>query len=642
MWNEFCFSGCRRKTHPAMQEKGTISIHTENIFPIIKKFLYSDHEIFLRELVSNAVDATQKLQRLASIGEFKGELGDQKITVKVNKKLKTITVSDRGIGMTAEEIKKYINQIAFSGAAEFIEKYQEKGDNAQIIGMFGLGFYSSFMVAGKVEIITKSYRDDAEAARWSCDGSTEFEIAPAVKKDFGTEVILHINDENKEFLEEHRIRDILRKYCKFLPVPIVFGQKEETVKGDDGKEKTVKSDDVVNNPQPLWTKNPADLKDEDYLGFYKELYPFSEDPLFWIHLNVDYPFNLTGILYFPRIKNEFEVNRNKIQLYSRQVFITDEVKDIVPEFLMLLHGVIDSPDIPLNVSRSFLQSDANVKKINAHITKKVADKLAELFKKDRKAFEEKWESLDLFVKYGMISDEKFYDKAKDFLLLQSLDDKKYTISEYKEHIVANQTDKDGNLVHLYAQDPEKQDGFVQAARSRSFDVLKLNGMLDSHFINQLEMKLEKTRWKRVDSETADKLVEKAEAAECVLSTDDQEKVKKIFEETIANPAAVVQVEALSPDDLPVVITRSEFMRRMKDMSKLGGNAMFMGNMPDSFNAVVNGNHRLVARILQTEEEDKRVELARQVYELGLLAQNMLSGTQLTSFLKRSVDLISQG
>jgi molecular chaperone HtpG len=625
-----------------MQEKGTISIHTENIFPIIKKFLYSDHEIFLRELISNAVDATQKLQRLASIGEFKGELGDQKITVKVNKKLKTITVSDRGIGMTAEEIKKYINQIAFSGAAEFIEKYQEKGDNAQIIGMFGLGFYSSFMVAGKVEIITKSYRDDAEAARWSCDGSTEFEIAPAVKKDFGTEVILHINDENKEFLEEHRIRDILRKYCKFLPVPIVFGQKEETVKGDDGKEKTVKSDDVVNNPQPLWTKNPADLKDEDYLGFYKELYPFSEDPLFWIHLNVDYPFNLTGILYFPRIKNEFEVNRNKIQLYSRQVFITDEVKDIVPEFLMLLHGVIDSPDIPLNVSRSFLQSDANVKKINAHITKKVADKLAELFKKDRKAFEEKWESLDLFVKYGMISDEKFYDKAKDFLLLQSLDDKKYTISEYKEHIVANQTDKDGNLVHLYAQDPEKQDGFVQAARSRSFDVLKLNGMLDSHFINQLEMKLEKTRWKRVDSETADKLVEKAEAAECVLSTDDQEKVKKIFEETIANPAAVVQVEALSPDDLPVVITRSEFMRRMKDMSKLGGNAMFMGNMPDSFNAVVNGNHRLVARILQTEEEDKRVELARQVYELGLLAQNMLSGTQLTSFLKRSVDLISQG
>jgi molecular chaperone HtpG len=625
-----------------MQEKGTISIHTENIFPIIKKFLYSDHEIFLRELVSNAVDATQKLQRLASIGEFKGELGDQKITVKVNKKLKTITVSDRGIGMTAEEIKKYINQIAFSGAAEFIEKYQEKGDNAQIIGMFGLGFYSSFMVAGKVEIITKSYRDDAEAARWSCDGSTEFEIAPAVKKDFGTEVILHINDENKEFLEEHRIRDILRKYCKFLPVPIVFGQKEETVKGDDGKEKTVKIDDVVNNPQPLWTKNPADLKDEDYLGFYKELYPFSEDPLFWIHLNVDYPFNLTGILYFPRIKNEFEVNRNKIQLYSRQVFITDEVKDIVPEFLMLLHGVIDSPDIPLNVSRSFLQSDANVKKINAHITKKVADKLAELFKKGRKAFEEKWESLDLFVKYGMISDEKFYDKAKDFLLLQSLDEKKYTISEYKEHIVANQTDKDGNLVHLYAQDPEKQDGFVQAARSRSFDVLKLNGMLDSHFINQLEMKLEKTRWKRVDSETADKLVEKAEAAECVLSTDDQEKVKKIFEETIANPAAIVQVEALSPDDLPVVITRSEFMRRMKDMSKLGGNAMFMGNMPDSFNAVVNGNHRLVARILQTEEEDKRVELARQVYELGLLAQNMLSGTQLTSFLKRSVDLISQG
>jgi molecular chaperone HtpG len=623
-----------------MKEKGTISIHTENIFPIIKKFLYSDHEIFLRELVSNAVDATQKLQRLASIGEFKGELGDQKITVKVNKKLKTITVSDRGIGMTAEEIKKYINQIAFSGAAEFIEKYKEKGGENQIIGMFGLGFYSSFMVAGKVEIITKSYRDESEAARWSCDGSTEFEIAPAVKKDFGTDVILHINDDNKEFLEDHRIREILRKYCKFLPVPIVFGQKEETVTSDDGKEKKVKTDDLVNNPHPLWTKNPADLKDEDYLSFYKELYPFSEDPLFWIHLNVDYPFNLTGILYFPRIKNEFEVNRNKIQLYSRQVFITDEVKDIVPEFLMLLHGVIDSPDIPLNVSRSFLQSDANVKKINSHITKKVADKLAELFKKDRTAFEEKWESLDLFVKYGMISDEKFHEKARDYILLQSLDGKKHTFNEYAESIKANQTDKDGNLIYIYAQDPEKQDGFVQSAKSRSYDVLKMNGMLDSHFINHMEMKLEKSRWKRVDSETADKLVEQKDALDCVLSTEDQEKAQKIFEEAIANTNTAVKVEALAPEDLPLVITQSEFMRRMKDMSKLGGNAMFMGNMPDSYNAVVNGNHKLVARILQTEDEEKRKELARQVYELGLLSQNLLSGAQLTGFLKRSVDLIS--
>ena len=420
-----------------MQEKGTISIHTENIFPIIKKFLYSDHEIFLRELVSNAVDATQKLQRLASIGEFKGELGEQKVEIKVNKKAKTVTVSDNGIGMTADEIKKYINQIAFSGAAEFIEKYKEKGDESQIIGMFGLGFYSAFMVSNKVEIVTRSYQDSSEPARWTCDGSTEFEITKGVKKEIGTDIILHIDKDNEEFLEDYKVREILNKYCKFLPVPIVFGEKEEPLKDEKGEvikdkkdnPKTQKVPDVINNPKPIWTKSPSELKDEDYLAFYKELYPFSEDPLFWIHLNVDYPFNLTGILYFPKIKNELELNKNKIQLYSRQVFITDEVKDIVPEFLMLLHGVIDSPDIPLNVSRSYLQSDANVKKINSHITKKVADKLGELFKKDRKSFEQKWESLNLFVKYGIIADEKFYDKAKNFTLLENTDGKFFTLDE---------------------------------------------------------------------------------------------------------------------------------------------------------------------------------------------------------------------
>ena len=632
-----------------MQEKGTISIHTENIFPIIKKFLYSDHEIFLRELVSNAVDATQKLQRLASIGEFKGELGEQKVEIKVNKKAKTITVSDNGIGMTADEIKKYINQIAFSGAAEFIEKYKDKGDESQIIGMFGLGFYSAFMVSEKVEINTKSYLEGSESAKWTCDGSTSFEITEGKRKEIGTDIILHIDKENKDFLEDYKIREILNKYCKFLPIPIIFGEKEETLKDEKGEiikdkkdvPKTKKVPDVLNNPTPIWTKSPSELKDEDYLAFYKELYPFSEDPLFWIHLNVDYPFNLTGILYFPKIKNDFELNKNKIQLYSRQVFITDEVKDIVPEFLMLLHGVIDSPDIPLNVSRSYLQSDANVKKINSHITKKVADKLGELFKKDRPSFEKKWESLNLFVKYGIIADEKFYDKAKNFTLLENTDGKLFTFDEYKKQVEANQTDKDGSTVHIYSTNIAQQDSYIQSAKNKAYDVLKFEGPLDNHFVNSMEMKLEKTKWKRVDADIVDKLVEKDEKSESVLSKDDEEKVKKIFEDAINDKNYTVQLEALAPDELPVTLILPEFMRRMKDMQKMGGGSpyMMMGDMPDQFNAVINSNHTMISKILNTEAEDKQKELATQAYELGLLSQNLLTGNKLTSFIKRSVDLL---
>jgi molecular chaperone HtpG len=632
-----------------MQEKGNISIHTENIFPIIKKFLYSDHEIFLREIVSNAVDATQKIQRLASIGEFKGELGEQKVEIKLNKKAKKITISDNGIGMTAEEIKKYINQIAFSGAEEFIEKYKDKGDESQIIGMFGLGFYSAFMVSKKVEIITLSYQEGAEATRWICDGSTEFELSKGKRKEVGTDVILHIDDDNLDFLEDHKIREILNKYCKFLPTPIVFGKKEETlkdkkgevIKDKDDKPKTKKVADVINNPTPIWTKSPSELKDEDYLAFYKELYPFSEDPLFWIHLNVDYPFNLTGILYFPKIKNDFEVSKNKIQLYSRQVFITDEVKDIVPEFLMMLHGVIDSPDIPLNVSRSYLQADGNVKKINSHITKKVADKLGELFKKDRPSFEKKWESLNLFVKYGIIADEKFYDKAKGYTLLENVDGKFFTFEEYKKLIETNQKDKDDSLVHIYTSDQNQQDGYIQSAKNKAYDVLKFEGPLDNHLINTLETKLEKTKWKRVDADIVDKLVEKDEKSESVLSKDDEEKVKKIFEEAINDKNYTVQLEALAPDEFPITLIVPEFMRRMKDMQKMGGGSpyMMMGDMPDQFNAVVNSNHPMVSKILNIKEEDKQKELAVETYELGLLSQNLLTGNRLTNFIKRSVDLL---
>ena len=630
----------------AVEEKGTISIHTENIFPIIKKFLYSDHEIFLRELVSNAVDATQKLKKLASLGEFNGELGDLTIEVSFDKKKKTITVSDKGIGMTAEEVKKYINQIAFSGATEFVEKFKDKADGKDIIGKFGLGFYSSFMVADTVDIITRSYMaGEDDAVRWECDGSTEFSISPTTKKQRGTDVILHINKDSEEFLDEWRLKGILEKYCKFLPVEIKFGTKEESIEDGvdkDGKPKfkTVTGDRIINNPAPLWTKSPSDLKDEDYLKFYKELYPFAEDPLFWIHLNVDYPFNLTGILYFPKVKNDFEINKNKIQLYSRQVFITDEVKDVVPDFLMLLHGVLDSPDIPLNVSRSYLQSDASVKKISQHITKKVADKLQDLFKKDRADFEKKWDDINIFVKYGIISDEKFYERAKEFTLLKNVDNQYFTLEDYREKVKANQTDKEKQLVYLYASDKSKQHSFIEGAKNKGYDVLLFDGILDSHFINTLEQKIEKTQIKRVDSDTAEKLIAKDEKLESVLSKDEEEQIKSIFEKAVSNSNMTLAVESMSPDDLPVVITMSEFMRRMKDMARTGGGYGFMGNMPDNYNVAINGNHTIVQKILKAPDEEQKTKLAKQAYDLALLSQNMLTGAELTNFIKRSVELVS--
>jgi|JI7StandDraft_1071085.scaffolds.fasta_scaffold00487_22 molecular chaperone HtpG len=628
-----------------VQEKGTISIHTENIFPIIKKFLYSDHEIFLRELVSNAVDATQKLKKLSSLGEFTGELGDLTIEVSFDKEKKTITVSDKGLGMTGEEIKKYINQIAFSGAAEFVEKFKDKTDAKDIIGKFGLGFYSAFMVADKVEVFSKSYKEGTEAARWECDGSTEFELGPATKTERGTDIILHINADSEEFLDEFRLKGILEKYCKFLPVQIKFGTKKESVEDGvdaEGKPKfnSVEVDNIINNTSPIWTKSPNDLKDEDYLAFYKELYPFSEDPLFWIHLNVDYPFNLTGVLYFPKVKNDFEMQKNKIQLYSRQVFITDEVKAVVPDFLMLLHGVLDSPDIPLNVSRSYLQSDSNVKKISQHITKKVADKLNDMFKKDRPDFEKKWDDVNLFVKYGIISDEKFYDRAKDFSLFKNTDGKYFTSEEYKEKVSPTQTDKDGNVVYLYASDTGKQDSFIQAAKNKAYDVLILNGPLDNHYINTLEQKLEKVQIKRVDSDTADKLIDKDQKAESVLSDSEKEQVKTVFEKAINNKSMNVTVESLAPDDLPVIITMSEFMRRMKDMAKMGGGGYaFMGSMPDQYAVAINGNHGIVQKILKAESEEQKTTLAKQAFDLGLLSQNMLTGADLTNFIKRSITLV---
>jgi molecular chaperone HtpG len=628
-------------------EKGSISIHTENIFPIIKKFLYSDHEIFLRELVSNAVDATQKLKKISSLGEFDGELGDLRIEVGFDKKAKTITVRDKGIGMTGEEIKKYINQIAFSGATEFVEKFKDKGDVKDIIGKFGLGFYSSFMVADNVEIISRSYKaGENDAARWTCDGSTEFELTPATKSARGTDVILHINADSEEFLEEHRLKGILEKYCKFLPVEIKFGTTEESVedgvdKDNKPKYKSVTTDRIINNPAPLWTKSPNDLKDEDYLAFYKELYPFAEDPLFWIHLNVDYPFNLTGILYFPKVKNDFELNKNKIQLYSRQVFITDEVRDVVPDFLMLLHGVLDSPDIPLNVSRSYLQSDSNVKKISSHITKKVADKLQEMFRKDRADFEKKWDDISIFVKYGMVSDEKFYDRAKEFALLKNTVKKYYTLEEYRDYIKDMQTDKDKNLVYLYTNDQAKQHSFIETANKRAFDVVIMDGILDSHFINALEPKLEKAQFKRVDSDTIDKLIAKDEKIDSVLSKEDQDKVKEIFDKAINNKAMTVTVESMAPDHQPVVVTMSEWMRRMKDMAKTGGGGFgFMGTMPDNYSVSVNSNHAVVQKIVKAETEEAKTTLAKQAFDLALLSQGMLTGADLTGFIRRSTDLLS--
>jgi molecular chaperone HtpG len=628
-----------------MQEKGTISIHTENIFPIIKKFLYSDHEIFLRELVANAVDATQKIKRLTSLGENTTDLGDLSIRIEFDKKKKTITVSDRGIGMTADEIKKYINQIAFSGATEFLEKFKDPEDAKQIIGKFGLGFYSAFMVSEKVEILTKSYKDEP-AARWTCDGNTEFEISEGKKLERGTDIILHINKDSEEFLDEWKLKQTLDKYCKFMPAPVIFG-KESAQEPDgedaDGKPKfkTVEIDRVINNNAPIWVKAPADLKDEDYLNFYKVLYPFADDPLFWIHLNVDYPFNLTGVLFFPKVKGEFELNRNKIQLYSRQVFITDEVKDVVPEFLMLLHGVIDSPDIPLNVSRSYLQSDSNVKKINSYITKKVADKLEELFKKDRKSFEEKWDDISIFVKYGLISEEKFDEKVRKISLLKDTEGKYYTLEEYAEFSKANQTDKSGNVIWLYTSDTGKQDSFIRSAKKYSYNVLVLDGILDSHFVNHLEQKLEKTNLKRVDADIADKLIEKDEKRESVLSDDEKNKLETIFKKAINNDKAKLSTEALAADEIPVTITKNEFMRRMQDMAKTGGGMNMWGAMPEQLDITLNTNHALMSKILKTEAEDDQVKLARQSYDLALLSQDMLKGSQLSEFIERSLYLIEK-
>ena len=628
----------------SIEEKGSISIHTENIFPIIKKFLYSDNEIFLRELVSNAVDAVQKIKRLSALGQYNGELGDPMVEVALDEEKKTITISDNGLGMTAEEIKKYINQVAFSGASEFVEKFKDAKDANEIIGKFGLGFYSAFMVSDLVEIQTLSYQDGSEPARWVCDGSTEYEITAGTRTTRGTDIILHVNTESEEFLSKNKLEEILDKYGKFLPVPIKFGTKTtQEPDGDDeeGQPKfiDVQVDNIINTTNPIWTKAPAELSDQDYLDFYKQLYPFGEDPLFWIHLNVDYPFNLTGVLYFPKVKNDFDMQRNKIKLFSRQVFITDEVKDIVPEFLMLLHGVIDSPDIPLNVSRSFLQADSNVKKINSYITKKVADKLHELFNKDRKSYEEKWGDIGLFVKYGMVSEEKFYDKAKDFALVTNTKNEHYTLEEYREKVAAVQTDKNGQVVYIYTNDPAKQDSFIQAANKKDYDVLLMNSAIDNHFVSSLEQKLDKTLLKRVDSSVASKLIEKDEALESVLTEEQSAKVKEVFEKAIVKPGFQVEIVGLHPEEFPVTVTMDEFMRRMKDMAQMGGGMSFYGNMPDSYKVAINGNHKLVNRILQTEDASEQSALAKQAVDLALLSQGMLTGADLTAFVNRSVELI---
>lgn len=627
-----------------MKEKGSISIHTENIFPVIKKFLYSDNEIFLRELVSNAVDATQKLKRLSSMGQFKGEIGDTTIKVSFDEKAKTLTISDHGLGMTAEEVKKYINQIAFSGAEEFIEKFKEAKDANEIIGRFGLGFYSAFMVADNVEIQSLSYQEGAEPVKWVCDGSTEYEISNGSRTERGTDIILHINSESEEFLNQARLQEILNKYASFLPVPIKFGTKttsEPDGEDEEGKPKykSVEVDNIINNTNPAWTKSPSELKDEDYLNFYRELYPFSEDPLFWIHLNVDYPFNLTGILYFPKVKNDFDLQKNKIKLFSRQVFITDEVKDIVPEFLMLLHGVIDSPDIPLNVSRSFLQADSNVRKINTYITRKVADKLSELFKSDRKAYEEKWNDIGVFVKYGMLTDEKFAEKAMDFALLRNTEDEYFTLKEYAEKVKDLQKDKDGQVVYLYSTDVKNQHSFISAAREKQYDVIVLDSPIDSHFVGFLEQKTEKTSLKRVDADVIDELIKVDEKKELAISEEESTAVKTVFEKAINKDTMRVEVAALNESVLPVTVTMDEFMRRMKEMAQTGSGMSFYGNMPDNYKVTVNGNHPLIKRILSEEKEEKKEQLAKQMFDLALLNLGLLTGEDLTNFVKRSVSLI---
>ncbi len=684
-----------------MAQKGNIGVTTENIFPVIKKFLYSDHEIFLREMVSNAVDATQKLKTLAERGDFKGELGDLTVRVSLDTEKGTLTISDRGIGMTEEEINKYINQIAFSGVTDFLDKYK---DNANaIIGHFGLGFYSSFMVSKKVDIITRSYKEGAKAVKWSCDGSPEFEIEDVEKADRGSDIVLHIDDDCKEFLEKQKIEELLNKYCKFMAVPVAFGKKTEW---KDGKQQETDEDNIINNVEPLWTKAPSTLKDEDYKSFYRTLYPMQDEPLFWIHLNVDYPFNLTGILYFPRIKSNIELQRNKIQLYCNQVFVTDQVEGIVPEFLTLLHGVIDSPDIPLNVSRSYLQSDANVKKISKYITKKVADRLAAIFKENRKDYEEKWDDLKIFINYGMLSQEDFYDRAKDFALLKDVDGKYFTYDEYKTLIKDNQTDKEGNLVYLYANDKEGEYSYIEAAKAKGYSVLLLDGQLDNPMVSMLEQKLEKTRFSRVDADIIDRLIQKEDKKESELAKDERTNLEQAFRSQLPKMEKTefyVDVQALGEQTLPVIITQSEYMRRMKEASKFQAGMAFYAQMPDAFNLVLNSDHPLIKQVLEdgktacaadlqpVESELKGLEarlaalhqsqngkkpeeisqedkddlkkteqsieeqstkkngiiaayaagnkVVHQLIDLALLQNGMLKGAALDSFLKRSVDLI---
>ena len=684
-----------------MAQKGNIGVTTENIFPVIKKFLYSDHEIFLREMVSNAVDATQKLKTLAERGDFKGELGDLTVRVSLDTEKGTLTISDRGIGMTEEEINKYINQIAFSGVTDFLDKYK---DNANaIIGHFGLGFYSSFMVSKKVDIITRSYKEGAKAVKWSCDGSPEFEIEDVEKADRGSDIVLHIDDDCKEFLEKQKIEELLNKYCKFMAVPVAFGKKTEW---KDGKQQETDEDNIINNVEPLWTKAPSTLKDEDYKSFYRTLYPMQDEPLFWIHLNVDYPFNLTGILYFPRIKSNIELQRNKIQLYCNQVFVTDQVEGIVPEFLTLLHGVIDSPDIPLNVSRSYLQSDANVKKISKYITKKVADRLAAIFKENRKDYEEKWDDLKIFINYGMLSQEDFYDRAKDFALLKDVDGKYFTYDEYKTLIKDNQTDKEGNLVYLYANDKEGEYSYIEAAKAKGYSVLLLDGQLDNPMVSMLEQKLEKTRFSRVDADIIDRLIQKEDKKESELAKDERTNLEQAFRSQLPKMEKTefyVDVQALGEQTLPVIITQSEYMRRMKEASKFQAGMAFYAQIPDAFNLVLNSDHPLIKQVIedgktacaaelqpveselkglearlaalhqsqngkkpeeisQEEKDDlKKTEqsieeqstkkngiiaayaagnkVVHQLIDLALLQNGMLKGAALDSFLKRSVDLI---
>lgn len=622
---------------------GNIGVTTENIFPVIKKFLYSDHDIFIREIVSNAVDATQKLKTLASKGELKEEAGDLTVNVKIDKEAGTLTVSDRGIGMTEEEIDKYINQIAFSGANDFLDKYKE--DANAIIGHFGLGFYSSFMVSKKVEIITKSWKADSKAVKWSCDGSPSYTIEECDKADRGTDIIMYIDDDCKEFLEDYKVSELLRKYCRFLHVAVKFGTKKDWVDDPDNKDdkgnpkrKEIEVDNIINDTTPLWTKKPADLKDEDYKDFYRKLYPMSDEPLFWIHLNVDYPFNLTGILYFPKVKSQFDLQKNKIQLYCNQVFVTDSVEGIVPEFLTLLHGVIDSPDIPLNVSRSYLQSDQNVKKISTYITKKVSDRLASIFKQDRQQFEEKWDDIKIFIDYGMLSDDSFYDKAKTFALLKDTEGKHYTYEEYQTLIKDNQTDKDGNLIYLYAQSRDDQYTYIEAAQAKGYNVLLMDGQLDPAMLGMLEQKMEKTRFTRVDGDVIDKLIVKSDEKKEELPEEQKKTLTETFKNalpTIEKTEFMVDAQPLGETAAPVIITQSEYMRRMKEMGRLQPGMAFYGEMPTMMNLVLNTDHPLI----QQSITDAKPEVVSQLIDLALLQNGMLRGEALTKFVKRSIELI---